>query len=88
MRKYCKAYKLRDLRQFNGWTEHARKVSQDLSDDTICYLYDDFTVVQSPFQNENALFTEVTPEWQDFCKNALRFEIPEDLHYAYEQPDA
>ena len=85
MQKYCKAYKLGDLRQFGGWAEHAQQNGQDLSDDTICYLWDDFTVVQSPFQKENPLFDAVTPEWQDFCKSSLKFEIPEDLRYAYEQ---
>jgi hypothetical protein len=29
----------------------------------------------------------VTPEWQDFCKTTLGFEIPEDLRYAYEKAE-
>ena len=86
MRKYSKAYKLGDLRQFSHWTEHVQKDSEDLPDDTICYLSDDFTVARSPFADEVSLFTRVTDEWQEFCKNHLQFEIPADLRYAYEEP--
>jgi hypothetical protein len=31
------------------------------------------------------IFDDVTPQWQEFCKTTLNFEIPEDLRYAYEQ---
>lgn len=85
MRKYCKAYKLSDLRQFSGWVEKRVEDGQELSDDDICYLWDDFTVVQSPLQEKDILFNMVTSEWQDFCKTILKFEIPEDLRYAYER---
>ncbi len=83
MRKYCKAFKLGDLRLFNGWSEQSEKNSQSLPDDTICYLYDDLIVVESPFSDEAPLLEAVTPEWEDFCKNHLKFEVPKDLLYAY-----
>ncbi len=83
MRKYCKAYYLRDLRQFSGWTEKRAENEADLSDETIVYLWDDFTVVKSPIHHESVLFEQVTPEWQNFCTQVLKFEIPEDLRYAY-----
>jgi hypothetical protein len=86
MRKYYKAYKLGDLRQFSHWAECIQTNREELPDDTICYLSDDFTVAQSPFSNADPLFKTVTPEWQEFCKNHLKFEIPEDLRYAYEEP--
>ena len=85
MRKYCKAYKLSDLRHFTNWVEKHEENEPELSDDDICYLWDDFTVVKSPVQPGGVLFDTVTPEWQDFCKTTLKFEIPEDLRYAYEQ---
>ena len=85
MRKYCKAYLLGDLRQFSDWAELGHAQSQELADDSVCYLYDDFSVVQSPFQEESVLFDAVTPAWQDFCRDHLQFSIPEDLRYAYEQ---
>jgi len=85
MRKYCKAYHLKDLRQFGGWAEKHEEEGSELTDDSIVYLWDDFTVVKSPVQSKGVLFDEITPEWQDFCKTILKFEIPEDLRYAYEQ---
>jgi hypothetical protein len=85
MRNYCKAYKLADLRQFSGWVEKRAENEGELSDDSICYLWDDFTVVRSPVQDKGVLFDDVTPEWREFCATTLQFEIPEDLRYAYEQ---
>jgi hypothetical protein len=82
MHKYCKAHKISDLRQFHGWSEKREANESEVSDDTICYLWDDFTVVKSPVQSKGVLFDEVTPEWQAFCKTTLKFEIPEDLRYA------
>jgi hypothetical protein len=86
MRKYCKAYHLRDIRQFSGWEEKRAEGDQELSDETIVYLWDDFTVVKSPIHKESVLFEAVTPQWKDFCTQVLKFEIPEDLRYAYAQP--
>ncbi len=83
MRKYCKACRLGDLRQFHGWVEKREENELALSDGSICYLWDDFTVVKSPVQEKDVLFDAITPEWREFCATALRFEIPEDLHYAY-----
>jgi hypothetical protein len=88
IRKYCKAYHLQDLRQFSCWTEKREENEPELSDDDIVYLWDDFTVVKSPvIPDKGILLDEVTPEWQDFCKTTLKFEIPEDLRYAYEQDE-
>jgi hypothetical protein len=81
MRKYCKAYHLRDLRQFGGWNEN--HVEATLSDDSIVYLWDDFTVATSPIHHDTILFAQITPQWQDFCTNTLQFTIPDDLRYAY-----
>jgi hypothetical protein len=86
LRKYCKAYHLKDLRQFSGWAEKREDNESELSDDDVVYLWDDFTVVRSPvIPDKGLIFDQVTPEWQDFCKTTLHFEIPEDLRYAYEQ---
>ena len=87
MRKYCKAYKLADVRQFSGWVEKREEHEAELPDDSICYIWDDFTVVKSPVQDKGVLFDNVTPEWREFCTTILRFEIPEDLRYAYQQAE-
>ena len=83
-RKYCKAYYLKDLRRFSGWAEKHRENEAELSDEDVVYLWDDFTVVRSPVLPGGVIFDEVTPQWQDFCKTVLQFEVPEDLRYAYE----
>jgi hypothetical protein len=87
IRKYCKAYYLKDLRQFSGWMEKREEGEPDLSDEDVVYLWDDFTVVKSPVLPGGVIFDKATEEWQDFCRTALHFEIPEDLRYAYEQPE-
>jgi hypothetical protein len=87
MRRYCKAYQLKDFRQFRGWSEQPAENEEPLSDDDIGYLWDDFTTVRSPVGDGRIIFGAVTPEWQNFCKTVLKFEIPEDIRYAYEQPD-
>jgi hypothetical protein len=87
MHKYCKAYYLKDFRQFPGWTEKHEEPEPALTDDTVAYLWDDFTVVKSPVQNNTELFEAMTPEWQHFCETVLKFEIPEDLRYAYQQTE-
>lgn len=87
MHKYCKAYKLEQLRQFSGWSEQGEGSEPELTDERIVYLWDDFIVVRSPVQEKGIIFDAVTPEWRDFCANTLHFEIPEDLRYAYQQTE-
>ncbi|HEX4713567.1 MAG TPA: hypothetical protein VH164_01425 [Ktedonobacteraceae bacterium] len=85
-RVYCKAYHLKDLRQFHNWSERARGNEADLAEEAIVYLWDDFTVVKTPVSSEaGLLWDEVTSDWQEFCRTTLGFEIPEDLRYAYEE---
>ena len=48
MRKYCKAYYLKDLRQFRSWTEKREGSEEELSGNDVVYLWDDFNVVRSP----------------------------------------
>jgi hypothetical protein len=79
MRKYCKVYRVGELRQFSGWAEQPAPDGQGLTDDDLCYLWDDWTVVRSPVQEGGVIFDQVTPEWQDFCTNVLKFEVPEDI---------
>ncbi|GCF09831.1 hypothetical protein [Dictyobacter arantiisoli] len=85
MRKYCKAYHLEDLRRYPRWQEHPVDTNTSaLTDETIVYLWDDFTVVESPVLQQGNLFDTVTPEWKTFCTETLNFAIPEDLQYAYQ----
>jgi hypothetical protein len=84
IRKYCKAYYLKDLRQYSEWTEKREESEPELLDEDVVYLWDDFVVVRSPVLPGGVIFDQVTEAWQEFCKTTLGFEIPEDLRYAYE----
>lgn len=83
--KYCKSYELSRLRKFPHWTEkaeNARKIRKDvdgeivevpreLKDDDYVYLHGDFTVTDGIFIDENIIFSDVTPEWIEFCRTVL-----------------
>src|SRR5215472_7682368 len=87
IRKYCKAYYLKDLRAFEDWSEKREEKDAELTDEDVVYLWDDFTVVRSPVLPGGVIFDDVTQKWQDFCHTTLQFEIPEDLRYAYEESE-
>jgi hypothetical protein len=88
-RKYCKAYHLKDFRQFLNWTEskinwkekkndgsgEGQKEVQALNDDDIVFLHQDYTVTQSMWHNENVIFNQITPEWKEFCTQTLNFRV-------------
>ena len=86
-RKYCKAYHMKDFRQFTDWSEgriNWKKSADEaddkqFGDDDVVFLHEDYTVTQSIWSNENVIFNNVTPEWQDFCNTALGFKVPDDL---------
>lgn len=91
-RKYCKAYYMRDVRQFpqfietrKNWKQihagsHDGKSENDaFSDDDVIFIHQDFTVTESMWHNENVIFDQVTPEWSQFCENSLGFKVPDDL---------
>ena len=83
--KYCKSFKLSRLRQFPCWNERAEnarririevagetvEVARELTDDDYVYLHGDFTVTDGIFIDENIIFTDVTPEWIEFCREVL-----------------
>ncbi|MCB1033749.1 MAG: hypothetical protein KDD47_07940 [Acidobacteria bacterium] len=77
MRKYSKAYYLKDLRSYDGWKELERSDGDELSDETIVYLQDNYTVVKDVFDEEDYIFSDVDDTWMSFCKEKLEFEIPD-----------
>lgn len=84
IRKYCRAYYMRDFRQWSRWTEMREEGMSELKDEDVVYLWDDFVVVRSPVLPGGVIFDQVTKPWQDFCQTTLAFEVPSDcLRYAY-----
>jgi hypothetical protein len=90
MGKYCKAYPIQRFRECDGWredTDNLRKekqrvdgaevmVGRQLTENDFLYLQENFHVTDGIFIDENIVFAEVTPEWIEFCKNTLQFEVP------------
>lgn len=91
MGRYCKAYPIKRLREFSGWTENQQnlrteKVTVDgkevetprtITDEDFLYLQENFVVTDGIFIDENVIFDNVTPEWQEFCKSSLDFQVPQ-----------
>ena len=83
--RYSKAYPLGQLRQFSGWTErpdNARRIRTEvdgdiveeprvLTDEDYVYVQRNFTVTDGIFVDENIIFSDVTPEWVEFCQTVL-----------------
>jgi len=88
MEKYCKAYPVERFQEFPGWGKRnapevaestaAEKEGNDKEQPASKYLYlhQDYTVTDGIFTGENVVYDDLTPEWVDFCKNVLRFEVP------------
>lgn len=90
MGKYCKAYLVKQFRQFNQWIERIENIrkektqfdgkevefDRELTDDYILYLQENYVVTDGIFLDKNIIFDYVTPEWKNFCNNTLGFEIP------------
>ena len=86
--KYCKAFPLGRLRQFSGWTEkpeNAKTIrrevdgeivedARELTDVDYVYVQRNFTVTDGIFIDENIIFSDVTPEWIEYCRNELRLQ--------------
>ena len=83
MGKYCKAYMIPMFREFAGWTENSQNARKEddaprkLTDADFLYLQENFVVTDGIFIDENVIFDKITPAWIDFCKNVLKFEIPD-----------
>jgi uncharacterized protein len=91
-RKYSKAYQLQDLRRFPGWVEceinwkekkedngGKRNDAQELTDDSVVFLHQDYIVTQSMWHDENVIFNAVTSKWVEFCSNNLAFNVPDEM---------
>lgn len=88
MGKYCKAYPVERLRQFNGWTEKRGKTekqevdgkeveaTRDFNDDDYLFLQENLVVTDGIFMDELIIFDDITPEWTEFCTNQLEFSVP------------
>ena len=75
MGKYCKAYLLKAMRAYPGWTDR-REGTHRLNDDHIVYLQENYVVTDGIYKDESILFDDVTDEWKQYCHGTLDFEPP------------
>ena len=92
MGRYCKAYSVGEFREFSGWSENTkntRKIVETvkgkeieqpriLTDEDYLFLQENLTVTDGIFLDENIIYDNVTQEWEQFCEQRLKFEIPDD----------
>src|ERR1044071_361646 len=90
MGKYCKAYPVNRFREFTGWSENLQNLrkekkqadgqeveaARELKENDHFYLQENLVVTDGVFLDENIIFDKVSPEWEEFCKNTLKFEVP------------
>jgi len=87
MGRYCKAYSVKNLREYQGWSEKPGSLRPDesaspraeLSDDNYLFLQENFTVTDGIFLDEYVVFDNVSADWVRFCEESLGFKIPDDL---------
>ena len=91
MGSYVKAYAVAQFRAFPGWKERSDqarpaddrehqeerpRAPRTLADDDYLYLQENLTVTDGIYLDEHVIFDERTPEWERFCADTLRFEVP------------
>jgi hypothetical protein len=88
MGKYCKAYPIQRFREFDNWSENEQgyrneeteaesaDAESEQTDRNFLYLQENYVVTHGIFKDEHIIFDNVTEEWIEFCKNTLKFEIP------------
>jgi hypothetical protein len=74
MGKYCKAYLVLQLRQYQDWSE---KSDSPLMENDVLYIQENYVVTSNIFKDEQIVFDQVTSEWKDFCHSVLQFEVPQ-----------
>lgn len=89
-REYAKAYHLRDLRLYPDWSEErinwkdrengpGESPHDELADENVVFIHQDFTVTESMWHDENVIFNRVSDTWREFCSSTLGFQVPTDL---------
>lgn len=91
MGSYCKAYPVEMFRAFSGWQENTQNLRtekkeidgkeveerRELSENDHFYLQENLVVTDGIFIDENIIFDNITPEWEAYCKDELKFEVPD-----------
>lgn len=95
MGRYCKAYPVERLAEFDGWAGGYRRPEveerpeadngQPAPENDYLFLQENLTVTKGIFLDRDVVYDNISPEWVEFCKNRLEFEVPEDVAEADEE---
>jgi len=91
MGSYCKAYPIEMFRAFSGWDDNLQNLRKEkkevdgkeveerreLSENDHFYLQENLVVTDGIFIDENIVFDNLTPEWEAYCKDDLKFHVPD-----------
>ncbi len=80
-RKYCRAYRVSELRQFSRWRENVDTMpdAASLGDDAVVFVHEDYRVTASINSDEKLVFSGADAEWKTFCAGVLKFRILDDF---------
>lgn len=101
MGSYCKAFYVRDLAAFSGWSpdttrlrpgtrevegEEVEVARHALEDDDVLFLQENLAVTDGIFIDEHVVFAGEDEAWAAFCAGTLGFAVPDDVRDAEPQP--
>jgi ankyrin repeat protein len=89
-RQYAAAYHLEELRRYPGWPAAAESGTESgaesnggqpegHADDDFVFIHQDYRVMKSIWPDGSVIFADVTEQWKDYCRNELKFSVPDDL---------
>jgi hypothetical protein len=73
MPSYVKAYAARDLKRYPLW----KPAGDALGDDTIVFMNEALIVMKGPAKADEIIFSDITPDWIEFCREVLQFAVPD-----------
>lgn len=83
MGSYCKAYPIVQFREYKNWSERPHQAAppsegaEQAPEHNYLFLQENLIVTAGIFLDEEIVFDQVTAEWEDFCRNQLKFEVPD-----------
>lgn len=75
-RPYCKAYTVEELAAYRGWPNDFEAAP---GPDAVVYVHDDYTVTSGIWAGEDNVAVEINEDWKVFCRDVLRFDVPDEL---------
>src|SRR5689334_8968947 len=89
---YCKAYSISRFEEYPKWTEKPVEKKSEPEPprppqegqepeppmERYLFLQENLVVTDGIFLDEDIVFDDITPEWEEFCHNTLKFEIPKE----------